>query len=291
VNFSSRPCEVIRIYAAGTSGKCTELQVRLSDAADVDKLYARHSQRFPQLREIVIRNAGREAEPDTLVDFIGQTYRASDPSLDAIPQQADAGYDSWCPRDGNGGAKYWDRVPLSAMIDTGYFNCLYGAALTARALSEMGCEFSLLICPAVPTHPYVGLADRPDLLFSFHHDGLRRYQGQVEIKNLRYTPEMLIPISDYGPRDGIYGLSVPEHFLIPARLVPWADNAARAIEAFADLAARLAGYPRLERIATLIRLSIIPRLRSGPIPFARTIEDDIQTPRPNHLRKVIDGQP
>jgi hypothetical protein len=63
------------------------------------------------------------------------------------------GYDSWCPRDDEGGAKYWDRVPLNAMIGTGYFNCLYGTALTARALSQTGCEFSLLICPAVPTHP------------------------------------------------------------------------------------------------------------------------------------------
>jgi hypothetical protein len=271
---------VIKIYAAGMSGECSELEGRLSEASDVEELYARHSQRFPRLREIVSRAAGREAEPEALVEFIGQTYRVSDPSLDAIPPLADAGYDSWCPRDGDEGAKYWDRVPLSAMIGTGYFNCLYGAALTARALHETGCEFSLLICPVVPTHPYVRLAARPDLLFSFHHDGLRRYQGQAEIKNLRYTPEMLIPISDYGPRDGIYGLSVPEHFLIPARLVPTADNTGRAIEAFADLAAGLAGYPRLERITALIRLSIIPRLRSGPIPFARTIENDIQTLRP-----------
>jgi hypothetical protein len=249
---------VIKTYAAGTSGECSELQVRLSEASDVEELYARHTERFPQLREIVSRAAGREAEPEALVDFIGQTYRVSDTSLEAIPPQADAGYDSWCPRDGDEGAKYWDRVPLSAMIDTGYFNCLYGAALTARALSEMACEFSLLICPVVPTHPYVRLAGQPDLLFSFHHDGLRRYQGQTKIKNLRYTPEMLVPISDYGPRDGIYGLSVPEHFLIPARLVPTADNTGRAIEAFADLAAGLAGYPRLEPTAALTSIFRVP---------------------------------
>ncbi len=164
-------------------------------------------------------------------------------------------------------------MPLNAMINAGYFNCLYATALTARAFGEIGYEFSLLICPVVPTHPYVQLARRPERLFSFHHDGLRHYQGQIEIKNFSYTPESLIPISDYGPRDGIYGLSIPEHFLIPTRLVPVADNVERAIEAFDDLAADLDNYPRLESIAIVIRLSIIPRLRSGPIPFARTIED------------------
>lgn len=271
---------MIKIYAAGTSGECSELQGRFSEASDVEELYARHSERFPQVREIVSRVAVQDAEPEALVEFIGQTYRVADPSLDAIPPQTDTGYDSWCPRGREGGVKYWDRVPLNAMIDNGYFNCLYAAALTARAFSEIGHKFSLLICPAVPTHPYVKLAGRPDLLFSFHHDGLRRYQGRVEIKNLCYTPEMLIPISDYGARDGIYGLSIPEHFLVPARLVPTADNPERAIEAFGDLAAALGGYPRLERIATLIRLSIIPRLHSGPIPLARTIEDDTDTMTP-----------
>jgi hypothetical protein len=267
---------VIKIYAAGTSGECSELPGRFSGAADVEELYARHSERFPQVREIASRVAGRGAEPEALVEFVGQTYRVADPSLDAIPPQTDTGYDSWCPRGHEPGTKYWDRVPLNAMTSTGYFNCLYAAALTARAFSEIGHGFSLLICPAVPTHPYIQVAGRPDLLFSFHHDGPRRYPGQVEIKNLWYTPDMLIPISDYGERDGIYGLSIPEHFLILTRLVPAADNAERAIEAFGDLAAALGGYPRLERIAALIRLSIIPRLRSGPIPFARTVEDDIE---------------
>lgn len=52
-----------------------------------------------------------------------------------------------------------------------------------------------------------------------------------------------------------------------------ADNVERAIEAFNDLTAGLDNYPRLESIARVIRLSVIPRLRSGPIPFTRTIED------------------
>jgi hypothetical protein len=268
---------VIKVYAAGTSGECSQLSGRFSEAADVEELYTRHCERFPQLRGIVSRVAVGDVEPEALVEFIGQTYRLADPSLDAIPPQTDTGYDSWCPRDREEGAKYWDRVPLNAMTGTGYFNCLYAAALTARAFSEAGHEFSLLTCPAVPTHPYLQLAARPGLLFSFHHDGLRRHQGQVEIKNLWYAPETLLPISDYGPRDGVYGLSIPEHFLILTRLVPTADNAERAIGAFGDLAAALGGYPRLAPIAALIRRSIIPRLRSGPIPFARTVEDDTET--------------
>ena len=247
------------------------------EASDVEKLYVQYSERFPNVRGIVSRAAGRKAEPESLVEFIGRTYRVGDPSLDVIPPQTDTGYDSWCPRDRAGGGKYWDRVPLNAMIDTGYFNCLYGTALTVRALSEIGCGYSLLICPAVPTHPYIKLAARPGVLFSFNHDGLRSYQGQVEIKNVCYTPEMLTPISDYGAQDGIYGLSIPEHFLIPARLVPTADNAERAIEAFRDLAAGLCRYPQLKCIAALIVRSIIPRLHSGPIPFPRTIEGDIET--------------
>lgn len=267
---------MIKVYAAGTSGECSELQGRFSVASDVEELYARHSERFPRLRKIVGRVAGRDAEPGALVEFIGQTYRVADPSLAAIPPQTVTSYDLWCPRDHEGGVKYWDRVPLNAMIGTGYFNCLYAAALTARAFSETGCGSSLLICPAVPTHPYVELAARPGLLFSFHHDGLRRYRGQVGIKNRCYTPDMLIPISDYGERDGIYGLSIPEHFLIPTRLVPTADNAGRAIDAFGELAAGLGSYPRLKPIAALITRSIIPRLHSGPIPFARTIEEDAE---------------
>jgi hypothetical protein len=39
-------------------------------------------------------------------------------------------------RGSDGEMKYFDRVPLNAMIYTGYFNCLYGAALLGRALSE-----------------------------------------------------------------------------------------------------------------------------------------------------------
>lgn len=271
---------MIKVYVAGSSGECAELPTRISGASDVEELYARHSERFPRLREIAGRAAGQDAEPEAVVEFIGQTYRVADPSLDTIPPQTDTGYDLWCPRDREGGTKHWDRVPLNAMIGTGYFNCLYGTALTARAFSETGCGFSLLICPAVPTHPYIQLAGRPGPLFSFHHDGLRRYQGQVEIKNRRYTPDMLLPISDYGERDGIYGLSIAEHFLIPTRLVPMADNARRAIEAFGGLAAGLGGYPLLEPIATLITRSIIPRLHSGPIPFARTVEDDIEAMTP-----------
>lgn len=67
------------------------------------------------------------------------------------------------------------------MINVGYFNCLYAAALTARALSEIGCNFSLLISPIAPTHPYVQLTHWPEHLFSFHHDGLRHYQGRVRV--------------------------------------------------------------------------------------------------------------
>lgn len=264
---------MIKIYAAGTSGECSELPGRFSDASDVEDLYARFSERFPHVNDLASRVACQDAEPDALVRFIGQTYRIADPSLDSIPPETDIGYDSWCPRDRDAGAKYWDRVPLNAMISAGYFNCLYGSALTARALGGIGYEFSLLLCPAVPTHPYVRLAGVPDCLFSFNHDGLRRYQGQVEIKNRLYNPESLIPVSDYGARDGIYGLSVPEHFLMPTRLVPAARNVGRAIGVFDDLAAGLDSYPQLESIARVIRLSIIPRLRSGPVPFTRTIED------------------
>ena len=264
---------MIKIYAAGTSGECSELPGRFSDASDVEDLYARFSKRFPQVNDVASRVACQDAEPEALVRFIDQTYRIADPLLDVIPPETDTGYDSWCPRDREAGAKYWDRVPLNAMISAGYFNCLYATALTARALGGIGYEFSLLICPVVPTHPYVRLAGTPDRLFSFNHDGLRHYQGQVEIKNRLYTPESLIPVSDYGARDGIYGLSVPEHFFIPTRLVPAASNVERAIGAFDDLAAGLDSYPRLESIARVIRLSIIPRLRSGPVPFTRTIED------------------
>ncbi len=267
---------MIKIYAAGISGGCSELEGRFSKASDVEELYVRYSKRFPHVREVVSRAAGRETEPESLVRFIGQTYRVADPSLHVIPPLTDTGYDSWCPRDRAGGGKYWDRVPLNAMIDTGYFNCLYGTALTVRAFSEIACGYSLLICPVVPTHPYVRLAARPDILFSFNHDGLRIYRGEVEIKNVRYTPEMLTPISDYGTQDGIYGLSIPEHFLILARLVPAAGNAERAIEAFRDLGGSLSCYPQLERISALIFQSIIPRLRSGPIPFPRTMEGDIE---------------
>jgi hypothetical protein len=89
---------VIKIYAAGTSGECSELPGRFSEASDVEELYARHCERFPQLREIVSRVAVGDAEPEALVELIGQTYRSADPSLDAIPQQTDTGYDSWCPR-------------------------------------------------------------------------------------------------------------------------------------------------------------------------------------------------
>jgi hypothetical protein len=264
---------VIKIYAAGTSGECSELPGRFSDASDVEDLYARYANRFPQVKEIANRVACQDAEPEAVIKFIDQTYRIADPSLDAIPPETDTGYDSWCPRGREGGAKYWDRVPLNAMINVGYFNCLYATALTARAFGEIGHEFSLLICPAVPTHPFVRLAGMPDLLFSFNHDGLRHYQGQVEIKNTPYTPESLTPISDYAVRDGIYGLSIPEHFFIPTRLVPVANNVERAIGAFDDLAVGLDNYPRLEGTARIIRLSIIPRLHSGPIPFTRTIED------------------
>ncbi len=217
---ASRPPEKFRIYAAGASGACAELPGRFSDASDMERLFARFCERFPQVREIAGRVACGEARAGAVAECIGRAYMVADPLLDAIPPQADSGFDSWCPREGGTSAKYWDRVPLNAMISTGYFNCLYPAALAARALTEAGCGFALLVCPAVPAHPYLWLPDTPGSLFSFHHDGLRQYHGHVEIRGSRYTPQSLMPITDYGTRDGIYGLSIPEHFLILTRLVP-----------------------------------------------------------------------
>ncbi len=262
---------MIKVYAANSAGKCSELPVRISSSADVEELYLRFSERFPRVKEIIDQVAGGGAGPEAVVRYIGQSYRVADPSLAAIPPETDTGYDSWCPRDSEGSTKYWDRVPLNAMINVDYFNCLYAAALTARAFSEIECEFSLLMCAVVPTHPYIILASMPGRLFSFHHDGLQTHDGGVEIRDFLYTPESLTPISDYGVRDGVYGLSIPEHFLIPARLVPAPDNVDQAIGAFDGLAAGLDSFPQLGSLAKVIRLSIIPRLRSGPIPFTRTI--------------------
>jgi len=265
--------EMFRIYVAGTSGACAELPGRFSDASDVEALYARFCERFPQVREIASRVACGRAGAEAVVEFIGRAYRIADTLLDEIPPQADSGFDSWCPREDGTGTKYWDRVPLNAMISAGYFNCLFPAAMAARAFTEAGSGFALLVCPAVPTHPYVWLPGMPHNLFSFHHDGLRQFQGNVEIRNIRYAPESLMPISDYGTRDGIYGLSVPEHFLILTRLVPAVGDAGRVTEDFADLAAGLDSYPRLAVLADVVRRSVIPRLRSGPVPFPRTLED------------------
>ncbi|HVB45183.1 MAG TPA: hypothetical protein VNF47_21105 [Streptosporangiaceae bacterium] len=263
---------MIKIYAAGTSGKCFELPGRFSDTSDVIALYIRFSERFPRLSAIISQVAHQNADAAAVLEFIDQTYRIADPSLTSIPPETDIGYDSWFPRRRERSMKYWDRVPLYSMRDVGYFNCLYATALTACALSEVGYQFTIMLCPGVPTHPYIGLAGKPDKIFSFHHDGLRQYDGPVEIGSNLYTQESLIPISDYGLKDGIYGLSIPEHFIIPTRLVPVVDNIERTITAFADLAASLDSFSRLEFLAGVIRLAIIPRLRSGPIPFTRTIE-------------------
>lgn len=265
--------EMIHTYAGGTCGRCTELSGRFSHAGDVDEVYARFCQRFPQLEAIASRIAHGDANPAAVVTFIDRTYRISDPSLDVIPPQTDTGYDSWCPRESEAGLKYWDRVPINATIRVGYYNCLYATALTGRACSAAGCGFAILICPTVPTHPFIQFPGRPDRYFSFNHDGLRCYQAQAGTWQLPCPPQTLAPISDYGTKDGIYGLSIPEHFIIPARLVPEAGNVARAIAAFDGLAANLDGYPRLKTIAHVIRQSILPRLRSGPVPFTRTIEE------------------
>ncbi len=263
---------MIKVYVAGTGGECSELAGRFSDSSDVEALYVRFSQRFPRLSAIADRVGHRDAEPQILLEFIDQTYRIADPSLDPIPPETDIGYDSWFPRTRDESTKYWDRVPLNAMLDAGYFNCLYATALTARALSELRYQFTVSLYPPVPTHPYIFLTCMPDSIFSFHHDGLRRYEGRVEIRGDLYDRDSLAPISDYGAQDGIYGLTIPEHFLIPTRLVPIAGNIERAISAFADLAAGLTNYPRLESVSSVIRLAIIPRLHSGPIPFTKTIE-------------------
>lgn len=77
---------MINIYAAGISGECAELPRRFSGASDVEELYARFSMRFPQLKEILSQAAHRDSGPDAVVNFIGQTYRSADPSLDAIPR-------------------------------------------------------------------------------------------------------------------------------------------------------------------------------------------------------------
>ena len=274
---------MIRTYAAGITGGCSELAGRFSAASDVEDLYARFCARFPQLADITSRVAAREAGPETIIRFVGRTYRTADPALDAIPPVTETGFDTWCPRDPGGGLKYFDRVPLNAMIRTGYFNCLYPTALTARALTGTRQGFSLLTCPAVPTHPYIQLAGPRRELYSFHHDGLRCYHGHVEIRDCRYTPQSLTPITEYGPEDGIYGLTVPEHFLVLTRLVPEAGNIEQAAAAFSDLAARLDRYPRLEQLAAVIRLRIIPRLRTGPVPFTTTIEATKTTARANVL--------
>jgi hypothetical protein len=113
--------DLFRIYVAGTSGERAELPGRFSDASDVDDLYARFCERFPQVREIAGRVACGEAGAGAVAEFIGRAYRIADPQLDAIPPQADSGFDSWCPREDGTGTKYWDRVPLNAMISAGYY--------------------------------------------------------------------------------------------------------------------------------------------------------------------------
>lgn len=70
---------MIMTYAAGTSGQCTELTLRISDASDVEQLYARFTQRFPELMKIAGRVARRQAGPEDVAGFIGQTYRIADP--------------------------------------------------------------------------------------------------------------------------------------------------------------------------------------------------------------------
>ncbi|MDX6390152.1 MAG: hypothetical protein QOJ73_1215, partial [Streptosporangiaceae bacterium] len=74
---------MIKIYAAGTSGECSELPGRFSGASDVEDLYARFSRRFPQVKDIASQVACQDARPETVAKFIDQTYRIADPSLDA----------------------------------------------------------------------------------------------------------------------------------------------------------------------------------------------------------------
>jgi hypothetical protein len=76
---------MITIHAAGTSGECRELPWRVSDASDVEELYARFCARFPQVKAIAGRVACRDAEPEAVAWFIGERYRIADPSLAAIP--------------------------------------------------------------------------------------------------------------------------------------------------------------------------------------------------------------
>src|ERR1700678_782544 len=137
---------MIQVYAAGTAGECSVLPGRFSGASDMETLYARFSSRFPELRAITDRVAHQGAEPEIILEFIDQTYRIADPSLEPVPPETDIGYDSWFPRSREKGVKYWDRVPLNAMLDVDYFNCLYATALTACALNDSGSQFAILLC-------------------------------------------------------------------------------------------------------------------------------------------------
>src|SRR5258708_10838034 len=152
---------MIKVYVAGTGGECSELAGRLSDSSDVEALYVRFSQRFPRLSAIADRVGHRDAEPQILLEFIDQTYRIADPSLDPIPPETDIGYDSWFPRTRDESTKYWDRVPLNAMLDAGYFNCLSATALTARPRRRPGMLFTPSPHPPVPSPPHLLLPPTP----------------------------------------------------------------------------------------------------------------------------------